>query len=81
MEEKVVIKNDIGLHARLASKFISVANKYQANIFVEREGKTFNGKSLISIMSMGASYGDVITIKADGPDAGQALEALAKILG
>lgn len=80
MEEKVVIGNEIGLHARLAAKFISISNKYDTDILVEKEGKEYNGKSLISIMSMGAIKGETITIKAEGDDGEAAIQDLAELL-
>ncbi len=80
MEEKVVIGNEIGLHARLAAKFISISNKYDSDILVEKEGKEYNGKSLISIMSMGAIKGETITIKAEGDDGKEAIDKLTELL-
>lgn len=80
MEEKVVIGNEIGLHARLAAKFISISNKYDSDILVEKEGKEYNGKSLISIMSMGAVKGETITIKAEGDDGKEAIDKLTELL-
>lgn len=80
MEEKVIIENEIGLHARLASKFVSISNSFDSDIYVEKEGKNYNGKSLISIMSMGAANGESITISATGTDSRQALDKLKALL-
>lgn len=80
MEEKVIIENEIGLHARLASKFVSISNSFDSDIYVEKEGRNYNGKSLISIMSMGAANGETITIRATGHDSRQALDKLKALL-
>lgn len=80
MEEKVTISNEIGLHARLASKFVAISNSYNSNIYIVKDGKVYNGKSLISIMSMGAANGDTILIRADGDDSKEAVDQLKALV-
>jgi len=74
------IKNKLGLHARAAAKLVSVSNQYKSKIFFERDGKEVNGKSLLSILTLACPYGGRITIRAEGIDAGDAIEALGRLI-
>ncbi|MTI46283.1 HPr family phosphocarrier protein [Sporosalibacterium faouarense] len=64
----VVVKNETGLHARPATIFITEASKYKSDITVEKDGKEYSGKSIISILSMGAVKGDKLTLSISGED-------------
>ncbi|WP_066501227.1 HPr family phosphocarrier protein [Abyssisolibacter fermentans] len=75
-----VLKNETGLHARPASMFTKEASKYEADVKVIKEGKEYNAKSIMGILSMGAMKGDVITIVADGKNEKEAVEALKKLV-
>ncbi|EHR34016.1 HPr family phosphocarrier protein [Helcococcus kunzii] len=79
-EAKVTIKNEIGLHARPASLFIQEAIKYSSNIAVIKDEKTYNGKSIMSILSMSAGQGQEITIKATGEDEEEAVNGLINLI-
>ncbi len=79
-EKKTIIKNEVGLHARPASLFIQEACKYTSDIFVTKTGKTYNAKSIMSILSMGAKKGDEILIFANGEDEKEAVENLCRFL-
>ncbi len=79
-EEKVILVNEVGLHARPASVFIQEAVKYDSEIFVEKNGKVYNAKSIMSILSMGAFKGEEITIRANGEDAKEAVESLVNLI-
>ncbi|SDW46370.1 catabolite repression HPr-like protein [Marininema mesophilum] len=82
MVERIVNVNlKTGLHARPAALFVQEANKYSSEIFVSKEHKRVNAKSIMGIMSLAVAHGSQITISADGSDAEQAIEALAKIVG
>ncbi|PEO82118.1 HPr family phosphocarrier protein [Bacillus toyonensis] len=72
---KVSLKN--GLQARPAALFVQEANRFHADIFIEKDGKTVNAKSIMGIMSLAIGTGSMITITAEGSDAEEALEALA----
>jgi len=74
------IKNKLGLHARAAAKLVSVSNQYKSKIFFERDGKEVNGKSLLGILTLACPYGGRITIRAEGIDAGDAIEALGRLI-
>ncbi|GEO36001.1 phosphoenolpyruvate--protein phosphotransferase [Skermanella aerolata] len=65
-----------GLHARPASVFVALAKQFRSDIRVYHDGKTANGKSMVSMLRLGVERGGVITITADGPDAAKALESL-----
>ena len=79
-EAKVTIKNEIGLHARPASLFIQEAIKYSSNIAVIKDEKIYNGKSIMSILSMSAGQGQEITIKATGEDEEEAVNGLINLI-
>lgn len=79
-EKKVTLINEVGLHARPASIFIQEAVKFVSEIFVEKDHKIYNAKSIMSILSMGASKGDTIVIRADGEDAETAVDSLVDLI-
>ena len=78
--DKVVIKNETGLHARPASMFVKVASKYKSEITLIKEEKEYNAKSLMAILSMGAGKDTEITIKAEGVDEKEATEDLKTLV-
>ena len=80
VEKLFVVKNETGLHARPASLFVQKAAKYKSTIKVKKDGKEANAKSIISVLSLGASFGSEITIIADGPDAEEAVASLVELL-
>lgn len=79
-QQSVVIRLKTGLHARLAGLFVQTANRYFSDIFVEKENKTVNAKSIMGIMSLAISTGTSITITANGADAQKAVSALVKLV-
>ncbi|HET7580394.1 MAG TPA: HPr family phosphocarrier protein [Bacillales bacterium] len=76
-EKKVTVQLKTGLQARPAALFVQEANRYSADVFLEKNGKKVNAKSIMGIMSLAVGSGGVITITADGQDEEDALEALA----
>ncbi len=81
MSEKVVTVNlKSGLQARQAALFVQEANRYIADIFVEKENKKVNAKSIMGIMSLAIARGTQVTLSADGSDADDAVNALATII-
>ena len=79
-EKTVVIINRLGLHARAASKFVTLASSYEAELTVEKDGRQVPGKSILKVMMLAAAQGSVLKLAADGPDAVEALEALAALI-
>ncbi len=71
-----VISNKLGFHARAAAKFVKVANAYESEIFVYKNGERANGKSILGLLTLAARNGTVFTITVDGRDEGKALIAL-----
>ncbi len=80
ISRSVTIKNSVGLHARPATFFIQKANSYRSSIWVEKEDRRVNAKSLLGVLSMAIVKGTEITLIADGPDEVEALEGLAKLI-
>jgi phosphocarrier protein len=79
-EETVEIANTLGIHARPAALFVKEAGKYLSDIFVCKDGQEVNGKSIMGIMMLAAECGSKITIKALGPDSGEAVKALVSLV-
>lgn len=79
-KEEVVLKNETGLHARPASIFVKEASQFSSDIKVVKDGKEFNGKSIMGILSMGAGKGDILTIKAEGEDEENAVKTLVDLI-
>ncbi|MDD7305641.1 MAG: HPr family phosphocarrier protein [Peptoniphilaceae bacterium] len=79
-EEKVKIANEIGLHARPASMFIREAVKYPCDINVVKDGRSYNAKSIMSVLSMSANKGDEIIVRAHGDSDEQAVKALVDLI-
>ncbi len=76
----VTIVNDVGLHARPATFFIQKANSYKASLWIEKEDRRVNAKSLLGVLSMGIVKGTVVTIIADGEDEATAVEGLIELI-
>ena len=70
------IVNDLGLHARAASRFVQVANTFKSDVQVEKDGQTVNGKSIMGVLMLVASKGTFIKVRAKGGDANEAVKAL-----
>lgn len=75
------IQNKLGIHARPAAQFVKTANRFQADIFVEKDGEEVDGKSIMGLMMLAAGHGSVITISSEGEDADAALEAIGELIG
>lgn len=76
----VQVKNQVGLHARPATFFIKKANEFKSSIWVEKEERRVNAKSLLGVLSLGIIGGTLIKIIADGNDEDTAVEALVKLV-
>ena len=80
VSKEVVISNQVGLHARPATFFIQKANEYKASVWVEKEERRVNAKSLLGVLSLGIVGGTTIKIIADGADEQEAVDALVKLV-
>jgi len=76
----VEIKNKLGLHARAAAKFVHTAARFKADIKIRKGDEEVDGKSILGILLLAAGRGSVITLKADGPDEREALDAIEKLI-
>ncbi|WIV11490.1 HPr family phosphocarrier protein [Proteiniborus sp. MB09-C3] len=76
----VILKNETGLHARPASQFVLISSKFKSHVVVIKDEKEYNAKSIMGILSMGAVKGTKLTIKAEGEDEKEAVEALKALV-
>ncbi len=76
----VVVQNQVGLHARPATFFIQKANEFKSSIWVEKEERRVNAKSLLGVLSLGIVGNTPIRVIADGVDEEKAVEALVKLV-
>jgi phosphocarrier protein HPr len=80
IEREATIVNLEGLHARPAARIVRLANGFAAEIQLAKDGLEVNGKSIMGVMMLAAECGSSIVIRADGPDAEQAVQALAELV-
>ena len=78
--KEVMVQNQVGLHARPATFFIQKANEFKSSIWVEKEERRVNAKSLLGVLSLGIVKGTAITLIADGPDEEEAVNALVELI-
>ena len=78
--KEVTVENQVGLHARPATFFIQKANEYKSSIWVEKEERPVNAKSLLGVLSLGIVGGTTIRIIADGTDEQAAVDGLVKLV-
>lgn len=76
----VIVQNQVGLHARPATFFIQRANEFKATVWVEKEERRVNAKSLLGVLSLGIVGGTTIRIIADGPDESEAVNSLVDLV-
>ena len=80
VSREVTVNNNVGLHARPATFFIQKANSYKSSIWVEKDDRRVNAKSLLGVLSLGIVKGMTITLHADGADEAEAIEGLATLI-
>lgn len=80
IERDVAIVNKLGLHARAAAKFVTLASGFASEITVARNQRNVNGKSIMGVMMLAASKGSVITLRVNGPDEKNAVEQLTILI-
>ena len=78
--KEAVVNNQVGLHARPATFFIQKANEFKSSIWVEKDERRVNAKSLLGVLSLGIVKGTSINLIADGPDKKEAVEALIELI-
>ncbi|MBZ0166613.1 MAG: HPr family phosphocarrier protein [Candidatus Omnitrophica bacterium] len=80
IEKDLIVKNKKGLHVRVASELVRVASQYAADVVIYKDGREINGKSIMSVLTLEATYDSAITLVIDGPDAEEAMPLLEKLL-
>lgn len=80
VERSVKVELETGLQARPAAQFVQEANRYNADLFLEKDGKRVNAKSIMGLMSLAITTGETITLIAEGPDENIALDHLASFV-
>lgn len=80
LKKTITITNPQGLHARPASIFVRIANAYESEILVRKDGEEVSGKSIMGLMTLAAAQGSQVEIEISGPDAQRAMEALERFL-
>ncbi|MEL3908525.1 MAG: HPr family phosphocarrier protein [Treponemataceae bacterium] len=79
IEKKVIVQNRAGVHARPSTLIAQVANKFQANLTIVKNGKEYNAKSVIGVMTMAAAYNSELILRAEGTDAEAAILAIVDL--
>ncbi|MBE6545873.1 MAG: HPr family phosphocarrier protein [Ruminococcaceae bacterium] len=80
IKKDVTITNNIGLHARPATFFIQKANSFRSSIWIEKEDRKVNAKSLLGVLSLGIAKGMTVTLIADGQDENEAIDGLIELV-
>jgi len=78
--KQVVIKNNLGLHARAAARLVETAKRYNSEVWLEKSGQTVDAKSVISLLTLECPPGSKVLIKAQGPDSQLAIEAISELI-
>ncbi len=81
IEAKATVANRLGLHARPAAELVKIANRFESEIQIAKDGIWVNGKSILGVMTLAAERGSEVSIKAEGPDADAAVAAIADLIG
>ncbi len=80
LSKDVIVQNQVGLHARPATFFIQKANNFKSNIWVSKQDRKVNAKSLLGVLSLGIIKGTTITVIADGEDEEEAINTLVELI-
>jgi phosphocarrier protein HPr len=76
----ITIQNELGMHARAATKFVQLAGKFGCEVFISKDGHEVNGKSIMGVLMLVASKGSVVMVRARGERASEAVAGLAKLI-
>ena len=79
-EKTLKIQNELGLHARAATKLVQTATKFPCDVTVTKDGHEVNGKSIMGVLMLVASKGSTVTLKAKGEQAAEAVAAIAALI-
>ena len=80
LQREVEIVNRLGLHARASAKLTQVAGQFESDIWLSRNGRRVNAKSIMGVMMLAASQGSTIVLETDGPDEAEAMQAITQLI-
>ena len=80
-QTEVEIVNKLGLHARASAKLTQLAGQFTAEVWISREGRKVNAKSIMGVMMLAAGNGSRVVLETDGPDETEALDAITALIG
>lgn len=80
ISKQLEIINKLGLHARASTKLTQTASKFASEIWIERNGRRVNAKSIMGVMMLAAAKGSIVTLEANGPDETAAMDALTALI-
>ena len=79
VERMVTIRNRAGMHARPAALLVKTATEFESRIFIEKDSERVNGKSIMGVITLGATFNTPLKIIAEGPDETEAVDALQRL--
>ena len=79
-QREIEISNKLGLHARASAKLTQMAGQFTAEVWISRDGRKVNAKSIMGVMMLAAAKGSVVVIETNGPDEAQAMTALVGLI-
>jgi phosphocarrier protein HPr len=80
LQREVEIINKLGLHARASAKLTQVAGRYKAKVWLGRNGRRVNAKSIMGVMMLAAAKGSKVVVETEGPDEEQAMDAITRLI-
>ena len=80
LQREVEIRNKLGLHARASAKLTQLAGSYQCEIWMSRNGRRINAKSIMGVMMLAAGIGSTVTIETEGSDEAEAMQAILAMI-
>lgn len=80
ISQEFLINNRLGLHARPSAQLTQVAGRFEAEIFIAKNGRRVNAKSIMGVMMLAAGPGSTVTVDAEGPDEQQAMDAIGDLI-
>jgi phosphocarrier protein HPr len=79
VERMVTIRNRAGMHARPAALLVKTASSFTSQVYIEKDNERVNGKSIMGVITLGATFNSQLKILADGPDEAEAVDAIEKL--
>ena len=80
LQQEVEITNKLGLHARASAKLTEVAGRFKSSVWVSRNGRRVNAKSIMGVMMLAAAKGSTLVVETEGPDEQEALAAVTRLI-